>query len=68
MKMGPDDECVRACVKSHKAKYVLHDGKSTYRLSDQQAPEKFAAKRVKITGTLYPKTGVIQVDKIEPAR
>ena len=68
MNMGPDDECVRACVKAHNAKYVLHDGKNTYRLSDQRAPGKYAAQKVKVTGTLYPKTGVIKVDKIEPAR
>jgi hypothetical protein len=69
MKFGPDADCVRKCVKADKnVKYVLYDGKNAYRLSDQQTPEKFAAQKVKITGTLYEKTGVIKVDKIEPAR
>ena len=39
-----------------------------YVLSDQQTPEKFAAKKVKVTGTLYEKTGVLKVDRIEPAQ
>ena len=39
-----------------------------YVLSDQQTPEKFAAKKVKVTGTLYEKTGVLKVDKIEAAQ
>ncbi len=31
MKMGPDADCVRACVKADKnVKYVLFDGKNTY--------------------------------------
>jgi hypothetical protein len=47
-------------------KYALHDGKKMYVLSDQQTPEKFAAQKVKVTGTLYTKTNIIKVDKIEP--
>jgi hypothetical protein len=68
MNMGPDPECVKACIKSGNVKYVLYDGKNTYKLSDQQTPEKFAAQKVRVTGTLFEKTGVIKVDKIEPAR
>jgi hypothetical protein len=69
MNMGPDAECVRKCVQADKnVKYVLHDGKKAYKLSDQQTPEKFAAQRVKVTGTLYEKTGIIKVDRIEAAR
>lgn len=67
MNMGADPDCVRACVKSHGVKYVLFDGKNVYKLSDQQSPEKFAAQRVKITGKLFEKTGIIQVEKIEAA-
>ena len=40
----------------------------TYKLSDQQTPEKFAAQKVKVTGTLFEKTGVLKVDKIEAVR
>src|SRR3954452_17304805 len=63
MNITPTDKCVRDCVKhSSGVRYVLFDGKKVYKLSDQQTPEKFAATRVKITGTLYEKTGIIQVD------
>ncbi len=69
MNMGPDPACIRACVKADKnVKYVLHDGKKMYKLSDQQTPEKFAGQRVKVTGTLYEKTGIIAVDRIEAAK
>jgi hypothetical protein len=70
--MGATDEakCVRDCVKSGngKYKYVLHDGNKSYVLSDQQTPEKFAAQKVKVTGTLYEKTGILKVDKIEAVK
>jgi hypothetical protein len=67
MGIAPDDKCVRECVK-HGAKYALYDGKEVYRLSDQQTPEKFAAKKVKVTGVLYEKTKIIKVEKIEAAQ
>jgi hypothetical protein len=68
MNIAPTDKCVRECIKhSAGVKYVLFDGKNSYKLSDQQTPEKFAAKRVKVTGTLYEKTGIIHVDSIQPA-
>lgn len=67
----PDTEkCVRDCVRSDpkKWKYVLSDGKTTYKLSDQALPEKFAAKKVTVKGTLFEKTGVIKVDSIVAAK
>jgi hypothetical protein len=68
MNIAPTDKCVRECIKhSSGVKYVLFDGKKTYKLSDQQTPEKFAAKRVKVTGTLYEKTGIIAVESIAAA-
>jgi len=67
MKMGPDPDCIKKCAKQG-TKYVLFDGKNTYKLSDQQTPAQFAAQKVKVTGTLYVKTGIIQVDKIEVAK
>ncbi|MCE5306782.1 MAG: hypothetical protein LLG20_03995 [Acidobacteriales bacterium] len=67
MGVSPDEKCVRDCVKQG-AKYALYDGKEVYRLSDQQTPEKFAAKKVKVTGILYEKTRIIKVEKIEAAR
>lgn len=69
MDITPDSKCARECVrKSKEVKYVLHDGKNTYKLSDQKTPEQFAAQKVKVTGTLFSKTGVIKVDKIEAAK
>lgn len=62
-----DAKCVRDCVKMDKRyKYALYDGKNVYTLSDQATPEKFAAAKVKVTGTLSGKT--IQVEKIEAAK
>jgi hypothetical protein len=67
--MGAAAECVKACQKhGGSVKYVLWDGKKTYKLSDQATPEKFAAQRVKVTGMLFEKTGIIKVDKIEAVR
>src|SRR5437879_6079740 len=68
MKMGPDAKCVVECVKGMNGKYVLYDGKEAYVLSDQKTPEKFAAKKVTVTGTLVAKTKTIKVDKIEAAK
>jgi len=69
MRMGPTDgECTIACVKEHGALYVVYDGKQVYTLSDQQTPEKFAGKKVTVTGTLDAKTRTIQVDSITTAK
>jgi hypothetical protein len=69
MRMGPTDaECTIACVRVHDATYVLYDGKEVYTLSDQQTPEKFAAQKVKVIGTLDAKTKTIQVDSITAAK
>jgi hypothetical protein len=68
MRMGPTDaECVTACVAAHGASYVLVDGKEVYALSDQKTPEAFAARRVRVTGTLDVKTKRIQVESIAAA-
>ena len=68
MRMGPTDaECTRLCVMLHNASYVLHDGKDVYTLSDQNAPEQFAAQKVRVVGTLDAKTKTIQVESIVAA-
>jgi hypothetical protein len=65
MRMGPTDaECTRLCVMVHNASYVLYDGKDLYTLSDQEAPEQFAAQKVRVVGTLDVKTRTIQVESI----
>lgn len=69
MKMGPTDaECTVACVDVHGALYVLYDGKKAWTLSDQKTPEKFAGKKVTVTGTLDAKTMTIQVVSITAAK
>jgi hypothetical protein len=69
MRMGPTDaECVTACISEHDATYVLYDGKKVYALSDQKTPEKFAAQRVTIRGTLDAKGTTIQVESISAAK
>ena len=69
MKMGPTDaECVRACIDAHGATYVLYDGTTVYELSDQKAPEIFAAQKVTVVGTLDPKTKTIRVQSITAAK
>ena len=69
MGITPDAKCVRECVKMDPktTKYALLVGKDIYLLSDQQTPEKFAAQKVIVTGTLFEKTKIIRVDKIESA-
>ena len=67
MRLKPESKCVVECVKAG-AKYALYDGKDVYALSDQKTPEKFAAQKVKVTGTLDAKTHTIKVDSIAPAR
>jgi len=69
MRMGPTDaECVTACISEHGATYVLYDGKNVYALSDQKTPEKFAARRVTVAGTLDAKKKTIQVTSISAVK
>lgn len=69
MQMGPTDaECTIACIQEHDASYVLFDGKNIYSLSDQKSPEKFAGKRVTVTGTVDANTKTIQLESIAAAK
>jgi hypothetical protein len=69
MQMGPTDaDCAKACVAAHGATYVLYDGTNVYELSDQKTPEKFAAQRVRVVGTLDAKTKKIAVTSIAAAK
>ena len=65
MNVKPDSKCVADCVKAG-SKYALIVGDQVYGLSDQKAPEKFAAQKVAVTGTLDGKT--IQVKSITAAK
>lgn len=70
MGISPDEKCVRECVRMDpkKWKYALLVGSDLYVLSDQQTPEKFAARKVKVTGALFEKTKILRADKIEAVR
>ena len=69
MQMGPTDaECAMACIEAHGAMYGLYDGKNFYTLSDQKTPQKFAGRKVDVTGTLVTKTRTIQVTSIAAAK
>ena len=69
MRMGPTDaDCVRACVASHGASFVLLEGKNVYVLSDQKLPDQWAGQKVKVVGTLDAKTKTIRVNSIAAAR
>ena len=69
MQMGPTDaECAMACIDVHGAMYGLYDGKNCYALSDQKTPQKFAGRKVNVTGTLDTKTRTIQVNSIAAAK
>ena len=69
MRMGPTDaECAAACIDAHGAAYVLFDGQNAYTLSDQRMAAKFAAQKVKVVGTLDPKTRTIHVESIAAAK
>ena len=64
MKSHPADQCVKLCAKGQYS-YALFDGTSVIRLSDQKTPARFAAQKVKVTGTLDAKTKTIKVSAIE---
>src|SRR5580700_1553901 len=66
MKASSDEACVKMCVKGS-GEYALFDGKDILKLSDQKLLAKFAAQRVKVTGTLDAKAGRIKVISIEAA-
>jgi hypothetical protein len=64
MKSHPADQCVKLCAKGQYS-YALFDGTTVIKLSDQKTPARFAAQKVKITGTLDPKSKTIKVSSIE---
>ena len=66
---GPEDKCVLDCVGDGKTyRFALADSKGVYVLSDQETPAKFAGKKVKVTGVLYPKTNILKVESIVAVR
>ena len=69
MGMKPDirshAECVRFCVQQRGGRYMLQTKSKVYKLDSQDLAEGWAGQKVKLTGTLDPKTNVIAVEKIE---
>jgi hypothetical protein len=64
--MGGDSaSCAQYCVRYLGGSFVLSSKKEVYRLDYQGNAEKFAGKRVKISGTLDGKTKTIHVNKME---
>jgi len=59
-------DCARYCVRERGGKFVLQNKHNVYKLDNQELAEKNAGVKVKVTGTLDPKTNTIQVRTIEP--
>ena len=58
-------DCARFCVKERGGKYVLQTPDKVYKLDAQVLAEEWAGLKVKVTGTLDPKTDLITVRNIE---
>ncbi len=65
MKDHTPPECVKMCIKGPYV-YALFDGTTVIKLSDQKTSAKFAARKVKVTGTYDEKSKSIKVASIEP--
>ena len=62
-----DAQCVRTCVRSGAgAKFALYDGQQLYSLTDEDVADRYAAQKVRITGTLDAIAGALKVDSIQP--
>ena len=59
-------DCARYCVKERGGRFVLQTPDKVYKLDKQVLAEQWAGLRVKIVGTLDPKTDIITVRTIEP--
>lgn len=59
-------DCARYCVRERGGRFVLQNKHNVYKLDNQELAEKSAGVKVKVTGTLDPKTNTIQVRTIEP--
>lgn len=59
-------DCARYCVRERGGRFVLQSKHNVYKLDNQELAEKSAGVKVKVTGSLDPKTNTIQVRTIEP--
>jgi hypothetical protein len=60
-----DADCVWYCVKQRGGRFVLQNKGKVYRLDDQDVQKEFISHKVRIIGTLDPKTATIHVKTIE---
>lgn len=60
-----DAECVRFCVNERGGRYMLQTKTKVYKLDTQALAEQWAAQKVKLGGTLDPKTNIIAIEKME---
>ena len=58
-------DCARYCVKERGGRFVLQTPEKVYKLDTQVLAEQWAGLKVKIVGTLDPKTDTISVRSIE---
>jgi hypothetical protein len=61
-----DADCVWYCVSQRGGRFVLQNKSKVYKLDKQDLSKKLAGTRVRVTGTLDPKTNTIHVMSIEP--
>lgn len=59
-------DCVRSCVQTRGARYVLSNGVRIFTLADQQKGAALAGKRVVATGFLDAATGYLQLRSVQP--
>ena len=59
-------DCTLYCIKNRGGRFVLQNKRNVYHLDKQELAEPFAGQKVKVTGTLDPKTETIQVRSIDP--
>jgi hypothetical protein len=59
-------DCARYCIKNLGGAFVLQMKDKVYRLDNQELAEKNAGQKVKVTGTLDPKTNTIHIISIDP--
>lgn len=60
-----DADCARFCVKERGGRFMLQTKDKVYKLDAQVLAEAWAGQKVKVLGTLDPKTNTITVEKIE---
>jgi hypothetical protein len=64
---GTEGSCATYCVRYLGGDFVLSAKGEVYRIDNQEKVRLFAGQKVKITGTLEPKTKTIRLLEIEPA-